>query len=228
MWLSGHWAAMSRMRRLASATPSAARAKSSDAGCLTASTSMLDGLVRARSASTEPCPTAPMPGGLECSAGEEDLNPASLGIHDASSRRSLTPHPARRKAKGENLELAVVLGGPPADEVAALPASHRGVARRRASAAVGPIAMQACVPFGVGSFRRAFHAACVTAPIALSAITQIGPSRSVGGHGYLPVATTGTQLRFVETWCAAFRAKAATLRVFGGYGSPIVAFAPGV
>jgi uncharacterized membrane protein YoaK (UPF0700 family) len=60
----------------------------------------------------------------------------------------------------------------------------------------------------------------VTVPISFLAAMQIGLFRTIGAVVYLPVATTGNLMRFVEKTPDSRQA-------FGMYGALIVAFAPG-
>jgi uncharacterized membrane protein YoaK (UPF0700 family) len=68
----------------------------------------------------------------------------------------------------------------------------------------------------------------VTVPISFLAAMQIGLFRNVGELVYLPVATTGNLMRFVEAGYDGFVEKhAESRRAFGVYGTLIVAFAAG-
>src|SRR6185437_8619925 len=68
----------------------------------------------------------------------------------------------------------------------------------------------------------------VTVPISFLAAVQIGLFRNVGDLAYLPVATTGNLMRFVEAGYDGFVEKRAeSLRAFGVYGALILAFAAG-
>ena len=90
------------------------------------------------------------------------------------------------------------------------------------------MAVQACVLVSVGFVPSSVPHSYVTVPIAFLAATQIGLFRSVGDLGYLPVATTGNQLRFVETGYAALMDRSGdSLRAFGVYGCLILSFATG-
>ena len=90
------------------------------------------------------------------------------------------------------------------------------------------MAVQACVLVGIGFVPSSVSHSYVTVPIAFLAATQIGLFRSVGDLGYLPVATTGIQLRFVETGYAALMDRSGdSLRAFGVYGCLILSFATG-
>src|SRR3984893_1981729 len=68
----------------------------------------------------------------------------------------------------------------------------------------------------------------VTVPISFLAAMQIGLFRNIGDLVYLPVATTGNLMRFVEAGYDGFVEKhAASRRAFGVYGALILAFAAG-
>jgi uncharacterized membrane protein YoaK (UPF0700 family) len=68
----------------------------------------------------------------------------------------------------------------------------------------------------------------VTVPIAFLAALQMGLFRTVGDLAYLPVATTGNLMRFVESGYDGFVEKhAASRRAAGVYGALILAFAGG-
>jgi uncharacterized membrane protein YoaK (UPF0700 family) len=68
----------------------------------------------------------------------------------------------------------------------------------------------------------------VTVPISFLAAIQIGLFRNVGNLVYLPVATTGNLMRFVEAGYDGFVEKhAQSRRAFGVYGALILAFASG-
>lgn len=68
----------------------------------------------------------------------------------------------------------------------------------------------------------------VTVPISFLAAVQIGLFRNIGDLVYLPVATTGNLMRFVEAGYDGFVEKQApSRRAFGVYGALIVAFALG-
>ncbi len=68
----------------------------------------------------------------------------------------------------------------------------------------------------------------VTVPIAFLAAMQIGLFRNIGDLAYLPVATTGNLMRFVEAGYDGFVEKQAeSRRACGVYGALIVAFACG-
>jgi uncharacterized membrane protein YoaK (UPF0700 family) len=68
----------------------------------------------------------------------------------------------------------------------------------------------------------------VTVPIAFMAAMQIGLFRNIGDLAYLPVATTGNLMRFVESGYDGIVAKKpGALRSSGIYGTVIVAFAAG-
>jgi uncharacterized membrane protein YoaK (UPF0700 family) len=68
----------------------------------------------------------------------------------------------------------------------------------------------------------------VTVPISFLAAMQIGLFRNIGELVYLPVATTGNLMRFVEAGYDGFVEKRAeSRRAFGVYGALILAFASG-
>jgi uncharacterized membrane protein YoaK (UPF0700 family) len=68
----------------------------------------------------------------------------------------------------------------------------------------------------------------VTVPISFLAAVQIGLFRNIGELVYLPVATTGNLMRFVEAGYDGFvERRAASRRAFGVYGALILAFACG-
>src|SRR4029079_8272131 len=68
----------------------------------------------------------------------------------------------------------------------------------------------------------------VTVPISFLAAMQIGLFRNIGELVYLPVATTGNLMRFVEAGYDGFVEKhAESRRAFWVYGTLIAAFAAG-
>ncbi|MCW2552682.1 MAG: hypothetical protein JWR78_2463 [Mycobacterium sp.] len=68
----------------------------------------------------------------------------------------------------------------------------------------------------------------VTVPIAFLAALQMGLFRNVGDLAYLPVATTGNLMRFVEAGYDGFvERQSASRRACGIYGALILAFAGG-
>jgi uncharacterized membrane protein YoaK (UPF0700 family) len=68
----------------------------------------------------------------------------------------------------------------------------------------------------------------VTVPIAFLAAMQMGLFRNIGDLAYLPVATTGNLMRFVESGYDGFIEKrSASRRACGIYGTLIVGFAGG-
>ena len=68
----------------------------------------------------------------------------------------------------------------------------------------------------------------VTVPIAFLAAMQMGLFRNIGDLAYLPVATTGNLMRFVESGYEGFIDKqSASRRACGIYGTLIVGFAGG-
>jgi uncharacterized membrane protein YoaK (UPF0700 family) len=68
----------------------------------------------------------------------------------------------------------------------------------------------------------------VTVPIAFLAAVQMGLFRNIGDLAYLPVATTGNLMRFVESgYDGLVEKQAASRRACGIYGTVILAFAGG-
>ena len=68
----------------------------------------------------------------------------------------------------------------------------------------------------------------VTIPIAFLAAVQMGLFRNIGDLAYLPVATTGNLMRFIEAGYDGFvDQKSASRRACGIYGTLIVGFAGG-
>jgi uncharacterized membrane protein YoaK (UPF0700 family) len=68
----------------------------------------------------------------------------------------------------------------------------------------------------------------VTVPISFLAAVQIGLFRNIGDLNYMPVATTGNMMRFVEAGYAGFMdGHAPSRRAFGIYGAVILTFATG-
>jgi uncharacterized membrane protein YoaK (UPF0700 family) len=68
----------------------------------------------------------------------------------------------------------------------------------------------------------------VTIPIAFLAAVQMSLFRNIGDLAYLPVATTGNLMRFVESGYDGFVDRhAASRRACGIYGTLIVGFAGG-
>jgi uncharacterized membrane protein YoaK (UPF0700 family) len=68
----------------------------------------------------------------------------------------------------------------------------------------------------------------VTVPIAFLAAVQMGLFRNIGDLAYLPVATTGNLMRFVESgYDGLVDKQAASRRACGIYGAVILAFAGG-
>jgi uncharacterized membrane protein YoaK (UPF0700 family) len=68
----------------------------------------------------------------------------------------------------------------------------------------------------------------VTVPISFLAAMQIGLFRNIGELVYLPVATTGNLMRFVEAgYDGLVEKRPQSRRAFGVYGSLILAFAAG-
>jgi uncharacterized membrane protein YoaK (UPF0700 family) len=68
----------------------------------------------------------------------------------------------------------------------------------------------------------------VTVPIAFLAALQMGLFRNIGDLAYLPVATTGNLMRFVESGYDGFvQRQSASRRACGIYGTVILAFVGG-
>ena len=68
----------------------------------------------------------------------------------------------------------------------------------------------------------------VTVPIAFLAAVQIGLFRNIGELVYLPVATTGNLMRFVESgYDGCVERRTAARRACGVYGTVLLAFATG-
>src|SRR6478609_9195589 len=68
----------------------------------------------------------------------------------------------------------------------------------------------------------------VTVPISFLAAVQIGLFRNIGDLAYLPVATTGNLMRFMESvYDGAVEKRAESRRACGVYGILILAFASG-
>lgn len=68
----------------------------------------------------------------------------------------------------------------------------------------------------------------VTVPIAFMAAMQIGLFRNIGDLAYLPVATTGNLMRFIESgYDGLVEKKPGALRSSGIYGTVVIAFASG-
>lgn len=93
---------------------------------------------------------------------------------------------------------------------------------------VWTMAIQAAALAIIGFVPASVPHSYVTVPISFLAAVQIGLFRSIGDLAYLPVATTGNLMRFVEAGYDGFVEKHATSRrAFGVYGALIVAFAAG-
>ena len=101
--------------------------------------------------------------------------------------------------------------------------SHRAADPLRWTMAVQAVAL-AIIGFVPASVPHSY----VTVPISFLAAMQIGLFRNIGDLVYLPVATTGNLMRFVEAGYDGFVEKRAeSRRAFGVYGALIVAFASG-
>jgi uncharacterized membrane protein YoaK (UPF0700 family) len=90
------------------------------------------------------------------------------------------------------------------------------------------MAIQAVVLAIIGFVPASVPHSYVTVPISFLAAVQIGLFRSIGDLAYLPVATTGNLMRFVEAGYDGFVGKkAGSSKAFGVYGALILAFASG-
>lgn len=93
---------------------------------------------------------------------------------------------------------------------------------------VWTMAIQALALAIIGFVPASVPHSYVTVPISFLAAVQIGLFRSIGDLAYLPVATTGNLMRFVEAGYDGFVEKnASSRRAFGVYGALIIAFASG-
>jgi uncharacterized membrane protein YoaK (UPF0700 family) len=93
---------------------------------------------------------------------------------------------------------------------------------------VWTMAIQALALAVIGFVPPSVPHSYVTVPISFLAAVQIGLFRNIGDLVYLPVATTGNLMRFVEAGYDGFVEKhAASRRAFGVYGALIVAFGMG-
>jgi uncharacterized membrane protein YoaK (UPF0700 family) len=90
------------------------------------------------------------------------------------------------------------------------------------------MAVQVVVLAGIGFVPVSVAHSYVTVPIAFLAAVQMGLFRNVGDLAYLPVATTGNLMRFVETGYDGFVDKhTASRRACGVYGTLILGFTGG-
>ena len=90
------------------------------------------------------------------------------------------------------------------------------------------MAVQAVVLAVVGFVPASVPHSYVTVPISFLAAMQIGLFRKIGDLAYLPVATTGNLMRFVESGYDGFvQDDGNARRAFGVYGALIAAFATG-
>jgi uncharacterized membrane protein YoaK (UPF0700 family) len=90
---------------------------------------------------------------------------------------------------------------------------------------VWTIAIQAVALAIIGFVPASVPHSYVTVPISFLAAMQIGLFRNIGDLVYLPVATTGNLMRFVEAGYDGFVEKhAESRRAFGVYGALIFAF----
>jgi uncharacterized membrane protein YoaK (UPF0700 family) len=93
---------------------------------------------------------------------------------------------------------------------------------------VWTMAIQAVALAIIGFVPASVPHSYVTVPISFLAAMQIGLFRSIGDLAYLPVATTGNLMRFVEAGYDGFIEKnSGSRRAFGLYGALILAFASG-
>jgi uncharacterized membrane protein YoaK (UPF0700 family) len=93
---------------------------------------------------------------------------------------------------------------------------------------VWTMAVQAVALAIIGFVPASVPHSYVTVPISFLAAMQIGLFRNIGDLVYLPVATTGNLMRFVEAGYDGFvEKKAESRRAFGVYGALILAFASG-
>jgi uncharacterized membrane protein YoaK (UPF0700 family) len=93
---------------------------------------------------------------------------------------------------------------------------------------VWTMAIQAVVLAIIGFVPASVPHSYVTVPISFLAAVQIGLFRSIGDLAYLPVATTGNLMRFVEAGYDGFVGKkGGSRKAFGVYGALILAFASG-
>lgn len=90
------------------------------------------------------------------------------------------------------------------------------------------IAVQVIVLGVIGFIPVTVAHSYVTVPIAFLAAAQMGLFRNIGDLAYLPVATTGNLMRFVESgYDGVVEKNAAARRACGIYGTVILAFAGG-
>ncbi len=90
------------------------------------------------------------------------------------------------------------------------------------------IAVQVIVLGAIGFVPVSVAHNYVTVPIAFLAAVQMGLFRNIGDLAYLPVATTGNLMRFVESgYDGVVEKSAAARRACGIYGTVILAFAGG-
>ncbi|HEX7825284.1 MAG TPA: YoaK family protein [Mycobacterium sp.] len=90
------------------------------------------------------------------------------------------------------------------------------------------MAVQVIALAGIGFVPVSVAHSYVTVPIAFLAAVQMGLFRNVGDLAYLPVATTGNMMRFVESGYDGFVEKvSASRRACGIYGTLIIGFAGG-
>jgi uncharacterized membrane protein YoaK (UPF0700 family) len=93
---------------------------------------------------------------------------------------------------------------------------------------VWTMAIQAVALAIIGFVPASVPHSYVTVPISFLAAVQIGLFRSIGDLAYLPVATTGNLMRFVEAGYDGFvEKKVGSRKAYGVYGALILAFASG-
>jgi uncharacterized membrane protein YoaK (UPF0700 family) len=93
---------------------------------------------------------------------------------------------------------------------------------------VWTMAVQAVALAVIGFVPASVPHSYVTVPISFLAAMQIGLFRNIGELAYLPVATTGNLMRFVEAGYAGFvDRRPDQRRAFGVYGALILTFATG-
>jgi uncharacterized membrane protein YoaK (UPF0700 family) len=93
---------------------------------------------------------------------------------------------------------------------------------------VWTMAVQAVALAIIGFVPASVPHSYVTVPISFLAAMQIGLFRNIGDLVYLPVATTGNLMRFVEAGYDGFvENRAASRKAFGIYGALILAFGSG-
>ena len=90
------------------------------------------------------------------------------------------------------------------------------------------MAVQVVVLGVIGFIPTSVAHSFVTVPIAFLAAIQLGLFRNIGDLAYMPVATTGNLMRFVETgYDGLVEKRTGSRRACGIYGTLILAFAVG-